>query len=57
LEFIHDWGVSMIMLLAAGGFLEMASPEGNIKKYVSFIFALIFLDVLLSPVEAVLAKL
>ncbi len=51
MEAIREWAAVLIMLVAAGGFLEMALPEGNMKKYASFIFAMIILDLLLSPVN------
>lgn len=51
MEAIREWAATLIMLVAAGGFLEMALPEGNMKKYASFIFAMIILDLLLSPVN------
>lgn len=50
MDAIREWAAALIMLAAAGGFFEMALPDGNIKKYASFIFAMIILDMLLSPV-------
>ncbi len=53
MEYFKDWAVSLVMLVAAGAFLEQAAPSGSMKKYVSFIFALVLLSALLSPVELI----
>ncbi len=52
MEIIKEWSAAVIMLVAAGAFTEMALPEGNMRKYVSFIFALMILDILFAPLAA-----
>lgn len=52
MEIIKEWSAAVIMLVAAGAFTEMALPEGSMRKYVSFIFALMILDILLAPLAA-----
>ncbi len=52
MEIIKEWSAAVIMLVAAGAFIEMALPEGSMRKYVSFIFALMILDILLAPLAA-----
>lgn len=52
MEIIKDWSAAVIMLVAAGAFLEMALPDGSMRKYVSFVFALMILDMLLAPIAA-----
>ncbi|MCI8285278.1 MAG: hypothetical protein HFE90_08475 [Firmicutes bacterium] len=51
MEYFREWAVSLVMLVSAGAFLENVAPSGNMKKYVSFIFALIILSAMLSPIE------
>ena len=51
MKYFMEWTVSIVMVAAACGFLESAAPSGGMKKFLSFIFSVIFLSVLLSPVE------
>lgn len=49
MDIIREWCAALIMMVAAGAFMEMSLPEGSMRKYVSFIFALMILDILLAP--------
>lgn len=49
MDIIREWSAALIMIAAAGAFMEMALPEGSMRKYISFVFALMILDILLAP--------
>ena len=49
MDIIREWSAALIMMVAAGAFIEMALPEGSMRKYLSFVFALMILDMLLEP--------
>lgn len=49
MDIIREWSTALIMMAAAGAFMEMALPEGSMRKYISFVFALMILDILLAP--------
>ncbi len=53
MEAVKEWSTAVIMLVAAGAFVEMALPEGSIRKYVSFIFALMILDMFFEPLASI----
>lgn len=52
MEAVREWSTAIVMLVAAGAFVEMALPEGNTRKYVSFIFSLMILDMFLEPLAS-----
>lgn len=49
MDIIREWSAALIMMVAAGAFIEMVLPEGSMRKYISFVFALMILDMLLEP--------
>ena len=49
MDIIREWSAALIMMVAAGAFIEMALPEVSMRKYISFVFALMILDMLLEP--------
>ena len=49
MDIIREWSAALIMMVAAGAFIEMALQEGSMRKYISFVFALMILDMLLEP--------
>ena len=49
MDIIREWSAALIMMVAAGAFIEMALPEGSMRKYIRFVFALMILDMLLAP--------
>ncbi len=51
MDYFMDWAVSIIFVTVACGFLESAAPSGNMKKFVSYVFSIVFLSVLISPIE------
>ncbi len=51
MSYFTDWTVSIIFVAAACGFFETAAPSGSMRKFVSYVFSIIFLSVLLAPIE------
>ena len=51
MNYFIQWTVSVVFVAAACGFLESAAPSGSMKKFLSFVFSIIFLSVLISPVK------
>lgn len=51
MDYFIEWAVSVIFIAVACGFLESAAPSGNLKKFISYIFSIVFLSVLISPIE------
>ncbi len=49
-EYIREWVMSIVLLVVAAAFFEGIFPAGNMSKYLKYIFALILLSAILSPV-------
>lgn len=47
---LYDWITKVIILILLGTILEMLIPENSMKKYVHFIFGLIYLLMLAQPI-------
>lgn len=47
---LYDWITKVIILILFGTILEMLIPENSMKKYVHFIFGLIYLLMLAQPI-------
>jgi stage III sporulation protein AF len=46
---LKDWVWNIFMMTASLAFVELVLPEGNIRKYLKFIFSLIVLAVIIYP--------
>ena len=46
---MKDWVWNIFMMTASLAFVELVLPEGNIQKYLKFIFSLIVLAVIIYP--------
>ena len=55
MEYVREWVLSVILLVVAAAFFEGIVPEGNMSRYLKYIFALILLSVILSPVTLLLS--
>ncbi len=46
---MKDWVWNIFMMTASLAFIELVLPEGNMQKYLKFIFSLIILAVIIHP--------
>lgn len=46
---MSGWVKDVFMIILSLTFMEMLMPEGNITKYVKFIYGIVILAVILSP--------
>jgi len=54
---INAWIREIFVLILSITFIEIMLPDGNLAKYVKFIFAIIIMAVILSPVGSLMHKL
>lgn len=52
-QYVREWVMAIVFLVAASAFFEGISPGGSMGKYLKYIFALIILSVILSPVAVI----
>lgn len=50
MTFIYDWVTKIILFIFIGTILEMLLPNHSLKKYVHFVFGLIFVLLLAQPI-------
>ena len=53
---ITIWIKEIFMIILSITFLEILLPESTLRKYVKFIFSIVIMAVILSPIEGVLHK-
>lgn len=53
IEFLKDWVRDIFIIVTGSCFAEIVFPKGNMKKYLRYVFSLIVLGVVLSPVSYV----
>ena len=53
MNYVTEWILSVIYAAIACGFMETAVPEGNMKSFLDFIFSMVFINVLISPIELI----
>ena len=53
---ITIWIKEIFMIILSITFLEIILPESTLRKYVKFIFSIVIMAVILSPIEAILHK-
>jgi len=53
---LKDWVWNIFMMTASLAFVELVLPEGNIQKYLKFIFSLIVLAVIIYPFGEVVSE-
>jgi len=53
---VTDWIREIFIMILSITFLEMMLPEGKLKKYVKFLFNIIILAVILSPLHSFVHK-
>lgn len=49
MEIIREWVKNIFIIIVAISFVEILLPHGNMKKYLNFIFSLIIMAIILSP--------
>ena len=54
LEYVREWVLSVLVLVVTAAFFEGIFPEGSMSRYLKYIFSLILLAVILSPVTLLL---
>ena len=54
---INAWIREIFVLILSITFIEIMLPDGNLAKYVKFIFAIIIMAVILSPIGSLMHKL
>lgn len=53
---ITIWIKEIFMIILSITFLEILLPESTLRNYVKFIFSIVIMAVILSPIEGVLHK-
>lgn len=53
---ITIWIKEIFMIILSITFLEILLPESTLRKYVKFIFSIVIMAVILSPIEGILHK-
>lgn len=51
LNTVTDWTEDVFLIILSIAFIEILLPEGSMSKYLRFIFSLIILAVILSPIS------
>ncbi|MEG1584072.1 MAG: stage III sporulation protein AF [Anaerovorax sp.] len=54
MEVAREWVKNVFIIIVAISFVEMLLPAGNMKKYIRFIFSLIIMAIILSPIAILL---
>ena len=51
MEVIREWVKNIFIIIVAVSFVEILLPSGNMSKYLKFIFSLIIMAIILSPLS------
>ena len=49
MEIAREWVKNIFIIIIAVTFVEILLPPGNMSKYIKFIFSLIIMAIILSP--------
>lgn len=49
MEIVKEWVKNIFVIIVAISFVEILLPQGAMKKYLKFIFSLIIMATILSP--------
>lgn len=49
MEIVKEWVKNVFIIIVAITFIEILLPHGSMKKYLKFIFSLIIMAIILSP--------
>lgn len=52
MEAIQAWAKNIILIVMAISFIDLILPSGEMKKYIQFVFSLMILAVIISPVTS-----
>lgn len=47
---VNHWIREIFIIILSITFLEIMMPEGNLKKYVKFLFSIVIMAVILNPI-------
>lgn len=50
-QYVREWVMSVVLLVAAAAFFEGIFPAGSMNRYLKYIFALVILSAVLAPVK------
>ncbi len=50
-QYVREWVMSVVFLVAASAFFEGIFPAGSMSRYLKYIFALMILSAVLAPVK------
>lgn len=51
MDIIKDWVREVFIIILSITFIEILIPEGNMAKYLKFLFSIIILAVILAPIS------
>lgn len=54
MDIAREWVKNVFIIIVAISFVEMLLPSGSMKKYIRFIFSLIIMAIILSPIAILL---
>lgn len=54
MEIIREWVKNIFIIVVAISFVEILLPSGAMSKYLKFIFSLIIMAIILSPLSILL---
>lgn len=49
MEIVREWVKNIFVIIVAVSFVEILLPAGNMRKYLKFIFSLVIMAIILSP--------
>jgi len=55
MEIVREWVKNVFIIVMALSFIEILLPENTMQKYIQFIFSLIIMATILSPLIILLA--
>jgi len=55
MEIVKEWVKNVFIIIVALSFIEILLPGNNMQKYIKFIFSLIIMATILSPLIILLA--
>lgn len=56
MNMIASWVKELFVVILSITFLEIMLPEGTLRKYVTFIFSIVMMALILSPIVEMLHK-
>lgn len=54
MSIVSEWTKNIFILILTVNFVEILTPSGSLEKYVKYVFSLIILATILSPIARIL---